>query len=172
MLIVVAGIKRSGSTAQFNMVRLVLEEYFGKEYVLTTGNPKEAINLHNQGNIVICKYHPFDKSLFQNADFIFTTSRNMVQVKESMLRFYGVNDMPKRGISVMRKHLRAWQEGSFNQTFEEIVNFPIACIQNITGFIGIKEDFGIEVFNNFKEIKPPESGYNKETFLFSNHITK
>ena len=172
MLIVVAGIKRSGSTAQFNMIRLVLETFFGKEYVYTTGDPKVALNLNSENRIVLIKYHPFDKRLFAEADFIFTTSRPIEEVKDSMLRFYGVNNMPKRGLSVMQRHLRNWRSASFNQTFSEIVNLPINSIRNIIGYIGIEEDVAEEVYHQFRKVKPPESGYDKETFLFSNHITK
>lgn len=172
MLIVVSGIKRSGSTAQFNMIRLVLETYFGKEFVYTTGDPKKALELNNSKKIVIIKYHPFDKRLFRAADFIFTTSRPIEEVKDSMLRFYGVNNMPKRGLSVMQRHLASWQSASFNQTFSEICNLPINCIRNIVGYIGIEEDITEEVYYSFSRIKPPESGYDKETFMFSNHITK
>lgn len=41
MIVVVAGIYRSGSTAQYNMVRLVLESIYGTENVNCIGNPKQ-----------------------------------------------------------------------------------------------------------------------------------
>lgn len=174
MLIVVAGIKRSGSTAQFNMIRLVLEEYFGKDMVETTGTPKEALELNADNKIVILKYHPFDRVIFEYADYIFTTSRPIEDIKQSMLRFYGVDNMPKRGLSVMQKHLRKWQDKSLNQPFSLIKNQPFIALNSIIEYMSLdfyKEDVR-QIFKEFECLRPPKEGYDNTTFMFSNHITK
>ena len=79
MIVGVCGIKRSGSTAQYNMVRLILETIGD---INTTGDTftfVEGINLY--------KTHVFNKEVYNKSDYIFTTDRDRVEIMQSLERF-------------------------------------------------------------------------------------
>lgn len=159
MIVGVCGIKRSGSTAQYNMVRLILET---QGEVNTTGDSflfVEGVNLY--------KTHVFNRSVFDKSDYIFTTDRDRVEILKSLERFHTGDIKP---MSRMVRDLEQWQRKSFHQDFEDIVNNPKMCIKEIANHLGIKVDVN-DIFTKFKAIKP-EKEYNPKTMLFPNHITK
>lgn len=159
MIVGVCGIKRSGSTAQYNMVRLILET-LGP--INTTGdsfNFVEGINLY--------KTHVFNKTVYNKSDYIFTTDRDRVEIMQSLERF---NTGTIKPMSVMVMHLNKWKQKSLHQDYKDIVNNPRKCIEEITEHLGVQVDID-DIYNKFKSIKP-ESEYNPKTMLFPNHITK
>jgi len=160
MIIVISGIKRSGSTAQFNMVRLCCL-HAGLD-VHTWG---EAYTIKDGVNII--KMHPFDKSLYNKADYIFTTDRNDKDILNSLQRVFGGS---KRSITWMRKQLELWRRKSIHMHYDEIVNKPLECIYTIKNILGLDIDCEA-VLKEFEAIKPPKEGYDDETFLFANHIS-
>src|SRR6056297_3031181 len=102
MLIVIAGIKRSGSTAQFNIVRIALE---------TAGY---TVNIQGQDyklndNVNVVKIHPFRQRLAEEADYIFLTDRDDKEIEASLYRFNG-DDVPDGKISKMRTYLDKWKQ--------------------------------------------------------------
>ncbi|NIU00774.1 MAG: hypothetical protein GWN01_07545, partial [Nitrosopumilaceae archaeon] len=156
MVIVIAGIKRSASTACFNMVRLVCEA--SGEEVHTWGNAyqiKDGIN--------IIKVHPFNKKLYNKADYIFTTDRKDEDILKSLERFSGGGN-PKR-LKKMRKNLELWERKSNKLHYNHIVNSPLKCIEYIAEVLGVDVDCKA-ILKEFEAIKPPKKGYDPETFLF------
>ena len=160
MLIGICGIKRSGSTAQFNMVRLILETIGEVE---VTGRIK-AVN-YNKNTIV--KLHTYDAELYTKADYIFTTDRDRTEILESLERF---NTGEVKPMSRMERDLNKYKERSLHQEFTDIVNNPKKCVEEIANHLGIDVDVD-DIFTKFKAIKP-EKEYNPKTMLFPNHITK
>lgn len=157
MIVLIAGIKRSGSTAQYNMVRLVLQKkydvsIFGSDYDL--------------GEITLIKKHDYDHWLYENATYIFTTDRADEDIIKSLKKFSGRN---RYGLDNMRKHLNAYKKRSIHFEYDDIVNNPKWCIETIANELNINVDVE-EIYKEFKSIKPGNE-YNPITMLFPNHIT-
>jgi len=161
MIVVVAGIKRSGSTAQFNMVRLVLEEHFSE--INLTGDLMEL-----KPGVNIVKMHRFDQALYNKADYIFTTNRSDQDILKSLSKFSKNEEKP---LAKMREYLNKWRRRSQHMDYHEIVLHPGECIEKISEVMELPVDLD-KVTKDFKAIKPPAEGYDPKTFLFSNHITQ
>ena len=162
MIVVIAGIKRSGSTAQYNMVRLILEKHF--EHVHVTGKPTDI-----QGDCTIVKLHTFDQKLFRASTHIFTTDRNRQEVRRSL------RDFDRGEVKTMKKmneHLRKWKTRSLHFSYTTLTTDPRLCIQLIATKLKLKVDID-HILKEFEAIKPPtDKDYDERTMLFSNHITK
>jgi len=162
MLVVIAGIKRSGSTAQFNMVRLILEKKYS---VYCTGNPQD---ISNTVDVNIIKIHPFSSLLYDSADCIFTTDRSSSEIERSLDNFKPNHRKP---MEEMRSDLNLWKRRSICMNYNEIVKSPLACIQKIITIFDVDVDAN-EILTEFLKIRPPKEGYDPTTFLFHNHISK
>jgi hypothetical protein len=161
MLIGICGIKRSGSTAQFNMFRLILETKYND--INLTGDVRQID--YKTNNIV--KLHVYSAELYSKSDFLFTTDRDRVEIMESLERF---NTGEIKPMSRMVRDLELYKRKSLHQEFTDIVNNPKMCIKQIANHLGIDVDVE-DIFSKFKAIKPEEE-YNPKTMLFPNHITK
>lgn len=146
------GMWRSGSTAQYNMIRLVLE--------------------HSGIDAKVVKWHVGHKALYKRADVVFTTERHIGEVMESLKRFGRLNGA-KRNPNYIMKCFRYWRAHPRNvhQDFTRIVNDPRGCIKQIAEAIGVEVDLD-KVYNEFINIKPPKDKWDTTTLLFPNHITK
>ena len=159
MIVGVCGIKRSGSTAQYNMVRLILETIGD---INTTGDTftfVEGINLY--------KTHVFNKTVYNKSDYIFTTDRDRVEIMQSLERF---NTGTIKPMAIMVMHLEKWKQKSLHQEYNDIKNNPRKCIEEISEHLGVKVDVDT-ILEKFVAIKPSNE-YDPKTMLFPNHITK
>lgn len=165
MTIIVAGIKRSGSTAQYNMIRLALNNA-GIDY-----------ELRQDGNGVIdfrrnslIKRHPYHKTLADLATHIFLTDRPDIGIYNSLWRFNQKEPVQNR-IDRMRKDLDLWRgHEHLEQHYNLIKLNPRKCIGQIIEYLGIEAD-GAQVYKEFINLKPPKEGQDPETLMFHNHIT-
>lgn len=181
MIISITGMKRSGSTWQYNVVRLFVTHGTGQK-PLITATPNEAIKAEktNPRAIVLCKYHPYNRELKNASGLIFTSSRPWEDALESLERFKG--ELPdKDRISRMKRWHAGWQKASdFNQTFSQLKYSSDALIN----LIGLKlyragvipaftSDLKSKVKVGMENLKTPdrETWYDSETLLFWNHIT-
>ena len=73
MRIVTAGMKRSGSTWLFNVVRMLAERQYGKRNVYSAwyGDYDRA----DKREVHIVKVHGFDRSLVEAGTLVFTSAR-------------------------------------------------------------------------------------------------
>jgi len=167
MIVVIAGIYRSGSTAQYNMVRLILESVYGKKAVNCVGNPNKV-----KKGINIVKLHPFNKSLFNKADFIFTTDRPDKEIKKSMIAFSNKSECSDDFLKKIKKDLALWRRRSVHQDYNLIKNKPNKCIDQIIKTLKLKVDPN-KIYHEFANIRPPsqKDHYDPRTFLFHKHIT-
>lgn len=168
-LVVIAGIKRSASTAVYNLVRLALKmagyevTIFGHSY-RPRREPKE-------NEVHLLKRHPFSKRIAEKADHIFLTDRNDKDILKSLDRMWGSGD-PDR-IEGMRKDLEAWKQYSDIPVFkyEDLENAPVCWVEQI---IEALELYGLNPYNildEFNKIEPPEDKQDPVTLLFPNHIS-
>lgn len=159
MNIVIAGIKRSGSTVQFNLVRLALIEAGHSVSTQTYGS---GTNIY--------KTHPFRRDLAEHADFILLTDRDNKDIQASLDRFYLSKDEYKP-LKVMRGWLNRWKQyPHLIQSYYLWESDPLEFTKQIIEYTGLDVNPEI-VLNKFNKIEPPKKGYDPETFLFHNHIT-
>ena len=89
-IIIISGIKRSASTACFNIVRLILKankDSFAHEFCKDIRDFQEALDTNRSGRIFLCKTHDFKvveyaKSKYKNVVNI-TTYRNLDEIVAS-----------------------------------------------------------------------------------------
>jgi len=146
------GMWRSGSTAQYNMIRLVVE--------------------HSEIDAKVIKWHVADKRLWDRADFVFTSERHIGEVMESLERFGRLSGR-KRNPNYIMKQIRYWKSHPRNthQDFERIKTDSKGCIKQIAEVLGVQIDLD-KVYEEFKAIKPPKDKWCPVTLMFPNHITK
>lgn len=149
------GTWRSGSTAQYNMIRLICDEA-GVEYELI-------------------KSHVADRKLYREATAIFTTDRDMDEIKESLKAFGRVslregNPNYKRTFVYAYKQLKFWKShhNNLHQEYEDIIGNTKECIRQIAEHLKLEVDVD-KVYEKFLEVKPPKDKYDPVTKLFPNH---
>lgn len=167
MIVTVSGIKRSGSTLQYNIVRLILIEM--GYHVTICGDHFIDRPLRNN-EVDLIKIHPFDRKLANAADHIFLTMRNKHEIRKSMCNFYGI--MPTWDeIEDMQEHLNLWTKGNnahliHYDTFKDDKSLLIEFVKHV---LGAKVD-SKKILKQFNEISLPETGQDEETLFFHNHI--
>lgn len=155
-IIVIAGIKRSGSTWMFNVVRLMCDLM--------------------EWEVTIIKEHNWKPDLAKTANHVFTSRRIKKDIKKSLTKFYSSlpKDAPaKRGdynVEQMLITLEEWNVYSeYCMEFEDVGTLKaLEHIGDALGFTGNTE----KLLYHVNAIKPPtDKSYDPETYLFSNHIT-
>lgn len=163
---VIAGIKRSGSTAAYNIARLGLMQagykvnIHGQDYKPRTVPDRE---------VDICKIHPYRKYIAKAASHIILTDRDNKGILESLERMWGSGD-PGR-IKSMRKDLAAW--GSHDHIMLEydlLMQNETQYIEKILDYLDLDVSVKI-VQEKFNQIEPPEDEYDPVTCLFPRHIS-
>lgn len=171
-IITIAGIKRSGSTAVYNMVRIICE-HMEFENLNLVGEPytlKKGVN--------IVKIHPFDELLCAKSDLVILTDREDSEILESLEKF-GYEHKP---LEAMREDFWNWVGETYPHQYHAIIYKNLVnnsrlefcrIVDKIESVFGV--DFKVcevqKMFEEWKEVKPKEE-YDPITFLFPNHISK
>lgn len=168
-IIGICGIKRSESTVMFNLVRIALKM---AGYTVNIHGHDYTPRTVPEGEVDLVKRHKFSKEIAEAADHIFLTDRKDEEIIASLTRFNGKEPYEGR-IADMRKHLDKWKGYT-----DEIHYWPYYLWKTKAEYYtdGIIRALGLDlywedVYSNFNEIEPPESGQDPVTLMFSNHIT-
>lgn len=170
-IVVFAGIKRSFSTGQYNLVRIALKQAGYRVRVFGHGYDPSKHNIAG-GTVHLVKRHKFSKEIALSADHIFLTDRSDEGIIGSLTRFNGTPPYPGR-IEDMRKHLQKWEAYSdMNHYFhyDLWMKDKRAYTAKIIKALGVNVGHQ-DVLEEFEKISPPDKGQDKETLLFANHIT-
>ena len=179
MLIICAGRSRSGSTLMYNIVRLTLEEVFGKHKVYAS-----VINGYNKSNEKehnVVKIHGHCNYLFKNATHVFSCKRNKEdqkislykhrkQIKNQELNDEELEDFIKYDLSRYEK----WKgHKNFVKTFrfEDLVDDKELIISEIISSLNLKVPNVQNIIEKLNQLKMPKKGYDKKTGLTFNHFT-
>lgn len=172
--ITIAGIKRSGSTWQANMVKFISqladkEVWLGEEYDATA-----------QAEVTINKIHPFIPSIAERSDYVFTSFRDIREVSASWERFRGRRPSSEK-MAKWVEWLAKWNmysdhmmlfgalRGSTSKA--EVIQRTAAMLPFEYGELSLV-DVSHEVLGMLDNIQPPEDKYyDEETCMFTNHIT-
>lgn len=178
MRVLVAGCWRSGTTALYNLVRLILEtdgttlacfedDYFKHKDLTFT---HELLKAHKFKNNEL----KYGINLVDWPDCIITVFREPGEVLDSMRRFYTdeseeeVQERRARGLAYWGKYQ---YYADYQANYEQLFRSTEKLAREIAAVLGIEIDER-EIVRQFRLIKPPREGYDKVTLLHSNHITK
>lgn len=177
MRVLVAGCWRSGTTALYNLVRLILESdgttlaCFEDDYFKHTG-----LTFTHE----LLKAHKFKAneekhgiSLIDWPDYIITIFREPDETLDSMRRFYPENDEETwerlaRGFVYWGKYQ---YYADYQAHYDQLFRSTEKLAREIAAVLGIEVDEK-EIVRAFRQIKPPKEGYDNVTLLHANHITK
>lgn len=181
MIYVCGGMYRSGSTFQFNCMRLVLEAIHGIENVYVCFgweyNPKNEKPIH------LIKVHQYTTDI--KPDVVVTSIRPKQDIIDSMWRNlkYHVNNGTAHLLGNAQKpwyydrnhhQFELWNEKAvYCQKFEEISDLN-KLIENYNVICegGLSKSKLKEIVKELKRLKPPKEGIDNRTLLFVGHITK
>ena len=179
MKVISAGMIRSGSTWQFNCLRVIMKQAGLDPVTYWVDDYK------GEGGNVLIKAHEYKGALTEGAT-VFTCEREGEQIRESMKRraaylaknpddrFNGtanVDRYPK-----YYKWFRLWRAHSvYNMQYYLLKTSPLLAVNDHVKALGLvgKVDV-IEVLKELNNIKPPTKAgeWNNETFYHAGHITK
>lgn len=168
---------RSGTTWQFNALRIMLEHaHPGDVYSCFWQNydrkKRKAFNL--------IKAHKWRGRMAKDADIIFSTYRHPKQVRESMARHAKlITDKRFANGSNVARFDEFWNQSQLwaNQPHAEIVSFetiihnPHAAVEQMADRLNINVDIE-RVVTEINALKVPDEGFDPVTLLHANHITK
>ena len=136
--ILIAGIKRSGSTLVYNMARLLAIETGGAVWAGSWEDYEERAIPRYDHHII--KIHHYDRELADSADAIVTTRRSLYDVARSAIRVGLCKDDPEHMIAFLRfevanlRKYRSHRNTKFNLRYDVVTNFKSLAIGKMDGF--------------------------------------
>ena len=174
--ILITGIPRSGSTWQYNVVRLALIEAGFKVY----GCWIEDYNIDLDSDFHVIKLHEFDRFLAEDSFLTFTSQRNVKQVQQSMTRFRKQPYEYEKAVKLFNNWKRWIFHSHYLTKFEDLVNNregEVARIINVLSskipkLATINPSIIAKKVDNLIVPKGDVDTYDKITLLHPNHITR
>ena len=168
-LIIIAGIKRSGSTWMYNAVRLCLEEAGYSVHIAGDGQYYEE---DCGADYQIIKSHPFHQWMADRADFVFTSDRDDEGIRASWQRFKG-EELTDAKMDKWRQWFELWDRYSKYTMVYAWMRCEHERRRTVEGICKVLSvPFRDTTFASIEAIRPPtDKDYDPVTLLFSNHIT-
>jgi len=182
MILVAAGMIRSGSTWQFNCLRIILKQA-GLNPVIYWVEDYKFVN----DEVSLIKTHEYKPKLAGISGVkVFTAIRSEEGIKGSMRRraeylkdnpdsrFMGTANT-NRYPRYLKWH-RLWRgHAVYNMRYKDLKNHPELVVHEHIKALGLTGKVDpLEVLKELNEVKPPTEagGWDKETFYHTMHITK
>jgi hypothetical protein len=178
MKILCCGMHRSGSTWQYNLIRLLLPNHTTIAPALTKAHPLlQALDNPN----TIIKIHNYYHTLTTWADKIITSHRNPHHILASSLKF---NTEYKQNITKhinrirqdYNQHLQYQPHAHYNMPYTNITQNPLQTIQHIANLINIHPT-PEQITNLHQQLQTlthpttEQTDYNPTTLIYKNHRT-
>jgi len=193
MIVIIAGMQRSGSTFIFNVARKLLEASGGVT-VITTNNMEEALSKKDRNRNLLIKTHSpdflMDNLLKNNAIICICSIRKPEDAIASWMRTFGFSF--ESSVLTIKKWLiwhATMSKYALNINFKEIERTPILTVFRISQYLVHKIEIfkALSIFWQFKKssvykktrkMKKDDSGivdigfsyYNELTFFHRRHI--
>lgn len=172
IVLLVAGMRHSGSTALFNILRLGMESLglsFESGYT-------EKINLEeiavSESGIFLLKTHEYRDDVAQLADFVFTTKRDLRDTVASAVRrkFPLCERLSAIEYSKYNRQLwEIWSELSdYEFHYETYMRTPVRSVMNVLEIVGLQQAGAYAIARSINAL--PTDQYNV-TLLSPAHIT-
>lgn len=167
-IIVTTGVRRTGSTWQYNVIRLALIEAGYNVYGNGEYDSKIDVDYY------VIHIHGYDYELRKKAWKIFTTVRDFEGIKGSLKRM-GWEKSDKNIMKYIKEWNKWWRYACHVTNFTEIKTAEQWQIICIISELGVNADYR-EVQKELHKLKPPKEGeyaktggYHTTTLLHPNH---
>jgi hypothetical protein len=175
--ILIAGIPRSGSTWQYNAVRLLITASGRRVHAAWCGDyitPPEGVTS-------VIKVHTPDEGSIVSKPLVLTTRRDLIDTLQSLVRvgWSPPNYTSLRGRALQQLHMYVhWAKRSSHETlYDDIINKPIDELRNLSKSLKLElgDEQIKEVSNKLEALKAPEGNgrdmglYDLETLLHPDH---
>ncbi len=178
MIYLCAGLCRSGSTWQYNAVRLILQKSSTPDLVSGWIAEKESLLSHQ--NVVI-KIHSYDESLAAKADVILTSHRDLRDVAASLYRKFNV----EFSLETMREKFRdyvLWAKvANHDLHYENLLTDRMRELKNTAAALGLSSAALAQLpyekilqeleGEQFDESRSTSLGHDAVNLLHNGHIT-
>lgn len=175
-LVVVAGLYRSGSTWQYNAVRLILE---AAGHDVRVGELEDCAPDHEGAQVI--KWHRWAPDLARAADVVLTSYRPMAQAAASWSRFSEntpnrkhPGDGPQFMLQFAADHFARWQARTDYCLWWEAWRDEVGkegCIRAMAKVLCC-DVVPAAIRQQVEALTPPSDGMDPVTRLFSNHLTR
>lgn len=173
MLVVCAGVHRSGSTWLYNAVRLILIDSGKSVY----GCFKTNYDPENKAEAHVVKAHKFYKELKENADFIFTCRRDLRDIVASAVRRGLIDESAAMDYldEIIKKEYEPWKRHSnLEIVYEKMLKRrKTDYIKKLAEIMGIDNIDSLEIRDKIESLPIPQSeeDFDEEIQLHFGHIT-
>lgn len=172
LVILVSGMRHSGSTALFNVLRLGLESQgipFESGY--TEKFDVDSVHQKSKG-IFLLKTHEYRDDVAELADFIFTTKRDLRDtVASAVRRQFPLCDRlsPVEYGKYNRQLWEIWSvKGNYEFQYERYIQGPIEVLSDVLNRVGLE---GCDANSIYREINNLPTDKYDVTLLSPTHIT-
>jgi hypothetical protein len=163
-VIIIGGMKRSGSTWQYNVVRLIMEN---SQMPFKACGDNEVMAQNYKGETLL-KHHWHRGRLAARANLVLTSHRNVIQVCASMSHLLG-RPVTGEELAKIVEHWRRWDRiSNYRLEYERIAEEPLKVVREIVQLLGV----GVDprwITNEVQALRPPSEGKDPTTLLFHNH---
>lgn len=169
-VIVIGGIKRSGTTWQYNLVRLILVAM--ERSVGIHRGIRHLGQYEGDYDDLIMKTHFHSDRAQAAADIVFTSYRPIEEVRASLERFGGQSPSSEE-IDKLVHHFRLWNQiADYRMDYSDLVTDPLKVTTEIMEVLDATSLDPAQVLTEVNSVKPP-SGKHQDplTLYFSNHVT-
>lgn len=179
-IIASCGMHRSGSTWLYNIIRLSLD-HSNSNY--DCGFYSEFDWRSSSKDVVLVKIHPFRKILFDKAEKIIITKRDVRDICASAVRrklipldetkcLKYVSDCINKEYIPWIYHSNKYKKPILEISYRDIVYKKDETINKVISFLNIRTNHNL-IKKSMLEIFPPEqkNGYDSVTLLHYGHIT-
>jgi len=177
MIYLAAGMHRSGSTWQFNALRLLLE-HAGQ--APAAGAWPERTTLVQATNCVI-KLHRPDEELAAQTAMVFTSHRDLRDLVASHHRMFGRSALPPATTSLLQPILESYAYWSplatYDMPYEQMIADKPAELGRLATALGLAPGLDFTAIAAeiealvFSPARQAAGGYDAVTMLFDGHIT-
>ena len=176
-IIGICGIYRSGTTWQINAIKTILELNGLRVAVGNTGNEYQDKITDFIGvdcDVLIYKTHKYSGYERNNMDVIFTSNRDLNEVQKSWQRIADrkitMSEVTKANKDYVKWAVHSDMDINFIDIQENKKGILLKMIEIIETH-GFTNKIDIElILQHIEKIKPPATGFGKESGLFYNHI--
>ena len=176
-IIGICGIYRSGTTWQINAIKTILELNGLRVAVGNTGNEYQDKITDFIGvdcDVLIFKTHKYSGYERNNMDIIFTSNRELSEVQKSWQRIADreitMSEVTKANKDYVKWAVHSDMDINFIDIQENKKGILLKMIEIIETH-GFTNKIDIElILQHIEKIKPPATGFGKESGLFFSHI--
>lgn len=169
-VVVIGGIKRSGTTWQYNLVRLTLLA-MGRSVGVHRGI-RHLGQYEGDYDDLIMKTHFHSDRAQAAADIVFTSYRPVNDVRASLERF-GRQSPDSDDIDKLVNHFRLWDKiADYRMEYNDLKSDPLKVTIETMEALGATSLDPEKVLAAVNAIKPPsDKRQDPLTLYFSNHVT-